>query len=148
MLPLPALRGERVGVRGALRGLSSWTAPLTRRFAPTSPRKRGEVEPAARLRFQLRLRIISRVAPLNDDLARGSLITAGCLRHRSANTPGTAGDGTAAAGLGALAVGVRAQAPQSQPAGDRIEDRGQRGILRRARLQRFGGIDFCFLSRL
>jgi hypothetical protein len=50
-LPLPAC-GERVGVRGPLRELrrsESWRGPLTRRFAPTSPRKRGEVENAAPL---------------------------------------------------------------------------------------------------
>jgi len=42
LLPLPAC-GERVGVRGFLRGRNAWKAPLTRRFAPTSPRRRGEV---------------------------------------------------------------------------------------------------------
>jgi hypothetical protein len=31
-------------VRGCLRLLSSRRLPLTRRYAPTSPRKRGEVE--------------------------------------------------------------------------------------------------------
>ena len=49
-LPLPAC-GGRVGVRGRLYrlpGRSLRTGPLTRRFAPTSPRKRGEVEGAAR----------------------------------------------------------------------------------------------------
>jgi hypothetical protein len=39
---LPAC-GERVRVRGTLKKLDSQRLPLTRRFAPTSPRKRGEV---------------------------------------------------------------------------------------------------------
>src|SRR5580698_2379287 len=40
----PLFRGERVGVRGSLSGRDSWREPLTRRFAPTSPREeRGEV---------------------------------------------------------------------------------------------------------
>ena len=44
LLPLPVLYRERVGVRGSLRALDSWRQPLTRRYAPTSPREeRGEV---------------------------------------------------------------------------------------------------------
>ena len=40
----PLFRGERVGVRGSLSGRDSRSEPLTRRFAPTSPREeRGEV---------------------------------------------------------------------------------------------------------
>src|SRR6516165_9312141 len=49
LAPSPRLR-ERVGERGPLHDLrrsESCRGPLTRRFAPTSPRKRGEVEPAA-----------------------------------------------------------------------------------------------------
>src|SRR5205085_7912199 len=42
-LPLPALRGERVGVRRTLRRLKFADSPLTRRYAPTSPLKWGEV---------------------------------------------------------------------------------------------------------
>src|SRR5439155_6423943 len=42
--PSPRSRGERVGVRGSLHTLDSWRQPLTRRYAPTSPREaRGEV---------------------------------------------------------------------------------------------------------
>ncbi len=41
-LPLPAC-GERVGVRGVSTHSDSPRVPLTRRCAPTSPRKRGEV---------------------------------------------------------------------------------------------------------
>src|SRR6202035_3696427 len=37
----PFLR-ERVGVRGSLNGEDSRREPLTRRYAPTSPRKNGE----------------------------------------------------------------------------------------------------------
>src|ERR1700738_5188447 len=52
-LPLPALRGERVGVRGCLheRGTRTYAEtpphPDARcRANPTSPRKRGEVDPS------------------------------------------------------------------------------------------------------
>ena len=44
LFPLPVFHGERVRVRGPLSGLDSQIVPLTRRFAPTSPRKRGEVK--------------------------------------------------------------------------------------------------------
>src|ERR1700724_3110430 len=53
-LPLPALCGERVGVRGSLDSGTRGESPLTRllptvpriaRRNPTSPRKRGEVQP-------------------------------------------------------------------------------------------------------
>src|SRR5438105_7007359 len=40
-LPLPAC-GERVGVKGALDEFGAWRVPLTRRYAATSRRKRGE----------------------------------------------------------------------------------------------------------
>ncbi len=43
LLPRPAC-GERVGVRGTLNECDSWRVPLTRRCAPASPRKRGEVK--------------------------------------------------------------------------------------------------------
>jgi hypothetical protein len=42
--PRPAC-GERAGVRGSLSEYDSRRVPLTRRYAPTSPRKRGEVYP-------------------------------------------------------------------------------------------------------
>ena len=44
ILPLPVLHGERVKVRGRLHKSDSRRVPLTRRCAPTSPRKRGEVK--------------------------------------------------------------------------------------------------------
>src|SRR6185312_10479980 len=46
-IPSPRSCGERVRVRGCLRKLEApeyAESPLTRRFAPTSPPKRGEVE--------------------------------------------------------------------------------------------------------
>ncbi len=44
LLSRPALRGERVGVRGISAGTICWRAPLARREeAATSPRTRGEV---------------------------------------------------------------------------------------------------------
>jgi hypothetical protein len=52
--PRPAW-GERVGVRGTLDGLRSRIVPLTRRCAPTSPRKRGEVESSRSTRSNSRL---------------------------------------------------------------------------------------------
>ena len=39
----PLFAGERVGVRGFFHGFGAWRGPLTRRFASTSPRTRGEV---------------------------------------------------------------------------------------------------------
>jgi hypothetical protein len=39
----PAACGERVGVRETLHEFGAWRVPLTQRYAPTSPRKRGEV---------------------------------------------------------------------------------------------------------
>jgi hypothetical protein len=42
--PSPRACGERVGVRGSLHAFDSRREPLTRRYAPTSPREeRGEV---------------------------------------------------------------------------------------------------------
>ena len=50
--PSPRSRGERVGVRGSLHTLDSWRQPLTRRYAPTSPREeRGEVTLQAQFVF-------------------------------------------------------------------------------------------------
>jgi len=40
--PSPRPCGERVGVRGSIHEIDSLRVPLTRRYAPTSPRKRGE----------------------------------------------------------------------------------------------------------
>src|SRR5205814_10163272 len=42
--PSPRAYGERVGVRGSIHRPSSRRVPLTRRVAPTSPRRRGEVK--------------------------------------------------------------------------------------------------------
>src|SRR4051794_13883652 len=48
-LPLPVRSyWERAGVRGCIHALSPWRIPLTRRFAATSPRKRGEVRASER----------------------------------------------------------------------------------------------------
>ena len=50
----------------------------------------------------------------------------------------------AAAFPGALAIAASAQAPQQKPADERVQDRCQRGVLGRARMQRIGRIDRLF----
>jgi hypothetical protein len=70
------------------------------------------------------------------------MIAAGIrLRHAPAGMPGAAGVRIAATGAGAYAVVALAQAPQPQPADERVENRRERGILRRARMERIGRID-------
>jgi hypothetical protein len=43
-LPLPALRGERVGVRGFLGKFDSWRVPLTRRSPDDASRRRESAD--------------------------------------------------------------------------------------------------------
>ena len=91
LLPLPVLHGERVGVRGRLansRDESMRRLPLTRRFAPTSPRTRGEVNKSAH-RFPVTPKTphACRATFLPLPVLHGERVgVRGCLRIRESNS--------------------------------------------------------------